>query len=96
MARLFEVLENPVEGWTIREITHIESVVDDEHPWAIKLIRDRDGKIIEHKGPDLYVVWARAVEAARSADMFAKEDEDEDDDDYVVVAGVRMRESELS
>jgi hypothetical protein len=64
---LFEVLEQPAEGWVVREIKRVEST---DHPvlWQVWLMRERDGWSITFENESLHVAWVRSIEAAHMRD----------------------------
>lgn len=65
MARLFDVIENPLAGWETRTIKMVHHI-DEPSTWTVSLMRIEDGTAIEFTHEDLYIAWARAIEAART------------------------------
>lgn len=70
MARIFDTLAQPVAGnddWYLRDLEQRPDPDNEDRPvWHVLLMRRSDGHSIGYRNGDLYVAWARAVEAARS------------------------------
>lgn len=77
MARLFDVIENPLPGWRTRKLKFTPHI-DDEPKWTVQLIRERDGAPVEFTHESLHIAWVRAIEAAHGSDIGLNQDDGED------------------
>ena len=67
MARLFEVIEEPLPGWTMhhmKRIPHFDAPTD----YEVGLLQHRTGRVVQFSHESLHVAWLRAVEAAHMSD----------------------------
>ena len=65
MARLFDILETPAKGWSLRRI---EQRTSTDHPpmWLVEIMRDRDGVALVFENESLHVAWVRCTARADS------------------------------
>jgi hypothetical protein len=68
MANMFEMLENPHEGWETREIKQVHHI-DAPTEWLVQLMKVSDGTPVEFRHANLHIAWVRAIEAVRSHEM---------------------------
>lgn len=67
MARVFEVLETPVKGWSLRRIEQRTST-DSPPMWLVEIMRDKDGVALIFENESLHVAWVRCTARADGMD----------------------------